>query len=53
MQPSKAMQLATRGVEAGWQTLQEKYLGGETSTDDGTLMPTSPVMRAALEEWNY
>ena len=52
MEPKKAMKLAARGVETGWQTLQEKYLEGETSTDDGTVMPTNPAMRAALEGWN-
>jgi hypothetical protein len=52
MEPGKAMKLAARGVETGWQTLQEKYLEGETSTDDGTVTPTNPAMRAALEAWN-
>lgn len=52
MQPNRALKLATRGVETGWQTLQEKYLEGETSTDDGTVAPTNPAMRAALEAWN-
>lgn len=52
MEPSKAMKLAARGVETGWQTLQEKYLEGEASTDDGTVTPTNPAMRAALEAWN-
>ena len=52
MEPKKAIKLAARGVETGWQTLQEKYLEAETSTDDGTVMPTNPAMRAALEAWN-
>jgi len=52
MEPGKAMKLAARGVETGWQTLQEKYLEGEASTDDGTVTPTNPAMRAALEAWN-
>ena len=52
MQPSRAMKLARRGVETGWMTLQEKYLEGETTTDDGTVTPTNPAMRAALEAWN-
>ena len=52
MEVNKAMKLARLGVETGWQTLQEKYLEGETATDDGTVMPTSPAMRAALEGWN-
>ena len=52
MEPKKAMKLAARGVETGWQTLQEKYLEGEAATDDGTVMPTDPAMRAALEGWN-
>ena len=52
MEPSKAMRLAARGVETGWQTLQEKYLEGEAVTDDGTVMPTDPAMRAACKAWN-
>ena len=52
MEPKKAMKLAARGVETGWQTLQEKYLEGEATTDDGTVTPTNPAMRAALEAWN-
>jgi len=52
MPSNRALKLARRGVETGWQTLQEKYLEGETSTDDGTVAPTNPAMRAALEAWN-
>ena len=52
MEPKKAMRLAARGVETGWMTLQEKYLEGETASDDGTFMPSNPAMRAALESWN-
>ena len=48
----KGLALARRGVETGWQALLEKYLEGETSTDDGTVTPTNPAMRAALEAWN-
>jgi len=52
MDPKKGHRLASRGVESGWQSLQEKYLEGDTSTDDGTVFPTNPAMRAALEGWN-
>ena len=52
MDPKKGHRLASRGVESGWQSLQEKYLEGDTSTDDGTVAPTNPAMRAALEAWN-
>ena len=48
----KGVALARRGVEQGWQSLQVKYLEDETSTDDGTVAPTNPAMRAALEAWN-
>ena len=48
----RGLTLARRGVESGWQSLQEKYLEGEASTDDGTFMPSNPAMRAALESWN-
>jgi hypothetical protein len=48
----RGLALARRGVESGWQSLQEKYLEGETTSDDGTFMPADPAMRAALESWN-
>ena len=48
----RGLALARRGVETGWQALLEKYLEGETSADDGTVTPTNPAMRAALEAWN-
>ena len=48
----KGLALARRGVETGWQALLEKYMEGETSADDGTVTPTNPAMRAALEAWN-
>ena len=48
----KGLALARRGVESGWQSLQEKWLEGETIADDGTVTPTNPAMRAALEAWN-
>ena len=49
MPPRKAIALATRGVEQGWQSLLEEYVNDVLSTEPGTLLPMSEVMRRASE----
>ncbi len=52
MPEQKAMELARRGVEQGWQSLQEVYVNDVSSVDNGVLAPKSAAMQKAIEAWN-
>jgi hypothetical protein len=47
----KATALAQRGVEQGWQSLQEDYVNDVSSAPVGVLMPKDSAMQRALETW--
>jgi len=47
----KARALAQRGVEHGWQSLQEDYVNDVSSAPVGVLMPKDSAMQRALETW--
>ena len=53
---AKAMALARRGVEMGWQSLQEEYVNDvSSSTDQGQMAPRNSAMQKAIEQiqqWN-
>ena len=51
MPPIKAMALAQRGVEQGWQSLQEEYVNDVSSAPSGVLMPRDSAMQRAIETW--
>ena len=53
MQPVKAMALARRGVEMGWQSLQEDYVSDVSPVPAGVLMPKDSAMQRAIETWNH
>lgn len=51
MPHSKAMALASRGVEMGWQSLQEEYVNDvSSSTDQGQMAPRNSAMQKAIEQ---
>ena len=50
---AKAKALAERGVEQGWQSLQEEYVNDVASTPDGVLIPKDSAMQRALEAWPH
>ncbi len=51
MPHSKAMALAKRGVEMGWQSLQEEYVNDvSSSTDQGQMAPRNSAMQKAIEQ---
>ena len=51
MPHSKAMALARRGVEMGWQSLQEEYVNDvSSSTDQGQMAPRNSAMQKAIEQ---
>ena len=47
----KAMALARRGVEMGWQSLQYNYVNDvSSSTDQGQMAPRNSAMQKAIEQ---
>lgn len=50
MPHSKAMALASRGVEMGWQSLQEEYVNDVSSADQGQMAPRNSAMQKAIEQ---
>lgn len=51
MPHSKALALAKRGVEMGWQSLQEEYVNDvSSSTDQGQMAPRNSAMQKAIEQ---
>ena len=51
MPHAKAMALAKRGVEMGWQSLQEQYVNDvSSSTDQGQMAPRNSAMQKAIEQ---
>tara|TARA_B110000444_G_scaffold221326_1_gene222619 strand:+ start:80 stop:637 length:558 start_codon:yes stop_codon:yes gene_type:complete len=50
MPHAKAMALAKRGVEMGWQSLQEEYVNDVSSADQGQMAPRNSAMQKAIEQ---
>ena len=51
MPHSKGMALAKRGVEMGWQSLQEEYVNDvSSSSDQGQMAPRNSAMQKAIEQ---
>lgn len=56
MPVEQALALAAAGVEHGWQSLKQDYLGKAAAPQpiaEGRPMPQDPRMRAALESWQW
>lgn len=47
----KAVALVQRGIEQGWQSLQEDYVKDVSAADDGGFLPKNSAMRKAIDTW--
>lgn len=52
MPHNKAVALVQRGIEQGWQSLQEDYVKDVSAADHGTFAPKNSAMQKAIDSWN-
>ena len=52
MPHNKAVTLVQRGIEQGWQSLQEDYVKDVSAADQGAFAPKNSAMQKAIDSWN-